>query len=159
MAFSSIASLAFIDSAVSKQPILVSSHLPAARVLLQADQDGIDQITAALTHHTQIQTLHLLLPEHCGCLQLGATHLSLFNLDRYGWQVQQWGESLTPNAVVQLYGYGRVAQRSMLPQGLLSRLQHLIGARVVARSMVSESYQADQAVLDIASRGTLTTKH
>lgn len=72
-------------------------------VLLDADRDGVEQITEALQARSAVTCLHIICHSQEGSLQLGSTRLNTDNLDAYGWQLQQWAESLGTNAEILLY--------------------------------------------------------
>ncbi len=98
---------------------------------LTAEQDGILQITAALSQRSGLSSLHLVSSGEAGSLQLGATQLTLFNLDRYGWELQQWGESLAAEAEIVLHeGWPIEGLASQFSGAFLSRLHLLTGAKI-----------------------------
>lgn len=132
---SNLTNLAFIDSALAADHALIEEILPETEVVvLAADRDGIEQITLALAHRRRLQSIHIVFHGDPTSLRLGSTHLTLFSLDRYGWQLQQWGEALAPNAQILLYcSDGSTAgdlEMARLPMGLLNRLRLLTGARI-----------------------------
>ncbi len=124
--------LVFID-ATAYDLQLTADVVPHAEVLpLTAEQDGIEQITAALAERSGLQGLHIVSFGGTGSLQLGATQLTLFNLDQYGWQLQQWGESLSPGAEIVFYDFVGSAEAvtSQFSTPFLSRLRLLTGANI-----------------------------
>jgi hypothetical protein len=124
--------LVFVDATAYDLQI-TADVAPSAEVLtLTADQDGIEQITAALAGRSGLQTLHIVSFGGSGSLQLGKTQLTLFNLDRYGWQLQQWGESLEPGAEIVFYDFvgSTEAVASQFSAPFLSRLRLLTGANI-----------------------------
>lgn len=134
---STLTNLVFLDAALNTDQILIQKILPEAEVVvLDADRDGIEQITVALANRRGLQSLHIVFQGDPSSLQLGSTHLTLFSLDRYGWQLQQWGESLAANAQILLHcsETSNVGDPDMarLPMGLLNRLRLLTGARIFA---------------------------
>jgi hypothetical protein len=133
MARSSSLNLVFVDATINALQIGTGNVVPQAEVLtLTADQDGIEQITAALAARSHIQSLHILSLGGSGSLQLGATQLTLFNLDRYGWQLQQWGESLIPGAEIVFHDLASTsdASTSQFSAPFLNRLHLLTGAKI-----------------------------
>lgn len=72
-------------------------------IILNADRDGVEQITEALQTHAGVACMHVICDGGEGSLQLGSTRLHSDNLDVYGWQLQHWAELLTPNAEILLY--------------------------------------------------------
>lgn len=124
--------LVFID-ATAHDLQLMADVAPEAEVLtLTAEQDGIEQITTALAGRSGLQTLHIVSFGGSGSLQLGSTQLTLFNLDRYGWQLQQWGESLVPGAEIVFYDFVGSAEAvtSQFSAPFLNRLHLLTGANI-----------------------------
>lgn len=73
-------------------------------VILNAERDGVEQITEALQTHAGVNCIHVICDGSNGSLQLGSTHLNTHNLDAYGWQLQHWAELLGANAEIFLYG-------------------------------------------------------
>jgi hypothetical protein len=120
------------DTCRNNYQILLQNTLSHAKVLmLDAHSDGVTQITKALANLTDLECLHLVAASFNG-LQLGSTKLTLFNLDRYGWQLQQWGNSFTPKAEIRVYG-DQAADSSVissLSTPFLNRLCLLTGAKV-----------------------------
>ncbi|MBF2049518.1 MAG: DUF4347 domain-containing protein [Elainella sp. C42_A2020_010] len=122
--------LVVIDSAVDDYHTLLQGVLPDTEaLLLHAHSDGVAQITAALANYTGIKQLHIVAATHANGLQLGSDYLTLFNLDRYGWQLQQWGDALATNARILVYAYGEI-QVASFSAGFLNRLRLLTGADI-----------------------------
>lgn len=126
--------LVFIDSASDAYPILAAGDLPEAEwVFLDADRDGVEQITQVLANRSGLQSLHIVFSGSPGHLKLGSAQLTLFNLDHYGWQLQQWGEALGPNATILLYSANSAAANGAvvsLSVPFLIRLGLLTGANI-----------------------------
>ncbi|MBF2073756.1 MAG: DUF4347 domain-containing protein [Synechococcales cyanobacterium C42_A2020_086] len=121
-------------------------------VLLEPQRDGIEQITALLYRRQPLCQLHLIGIGSANSLQLGTAHLNLFTLERYGWQLQQWGEMLAAGAHLYLYGYpddppttvtrrptptpaqgqSRLPATASVQSPFLQRLQLLTGANLAA---------------------------
>lgn len=72
-------------------------------ILLSADRDGIEQITESLQSQSAVTGLHVICQSDAGSLQLGSVQLNADNVDAYGWQLQQWAESLGINAEILFY--------------------------------------------------------
>jgi hypothetical protein len=129
--------LLFVDPTASL-PNLPAQIAPKAELLaLDADQDGVEQITMALSRRTGLQRLHIVSSCRAGSLQLGKTQLTLFNLDRYGWELQQWGESLAAEAEIVFHeGAGLDADdlssqvSGQFSSMFLNRLHLLTGAKI-----------------------------
>ena len=130
--------LVFIDSAVENAQALVDGVLKGAEVvLLNADQDGIEQITQAIAGRTNIASLDIVSYGSPGRLQLGSSGLDFNSLSRYSSQVQQWGQSLTADADMLLYGCNVAATSEGI--SFVQRLSQLTGADVAASSDVTGS--------------------
>ncbi|MFM7423835.1 MAG: DUF4347 domain-containing protein [Elainella sp.] len=124
--------LVFIDATAHDLQLTAYVAPEAEVMILTAEQDGIEQITTALTGRSGLQILHIVSFSGSGSLQLGSTQLTLFNLDQYGWQLQQWGESLVPGAEIVFYDFVGSAEAvtSQFSAPFLSRLRLLTGANI-----------------------------
>ncbi|WP_088890076.1 DUF4347 domain-containing protein [Leptolyngbya ohadii] len=123
--------LLIVDPSVQDYSSL-TDHLTveADVVVLDADQDGVEQITAALRERQAVQSLHLLSHGSPGTLYLGNTELSLATLPQYADQIQNWISALTDRAEVLLYGCEVAAGN--LGQLFIQTLSHLTGASIAA---------------------------
>jgi len=97
-------------------------------ILLSADRDGIEQITESLQSRSAVAGLHVICQSSAGSLQLGSTQLNADNVDAYGWQLQQWAESLEVNAEILLYSSN--VMDSDRGKTLIRQLSLLTGATV-----------------------------
>jgi len=97
---------------------------------LDAERDGVDQITEVLASCTDISSVHILSHGSSGSLILGSTHLGADNLDTYAGQLRLWGGALTEDADVLLYGCN-VADGE-LGMAFVSKLAELTGADIAA---------------------------
>jgi hypothetical protein len=131
-------SLVFIDSAINHEQILSTIPLPKAEViLLDANRDGLEQITEVLAGRQGIQNLYIVSQGSASSLQLGSGYLTRFNLDRYGWQLQAWGEALASNANITLYGCTAFGEQD---KTLAQQLCWLTGAKVTLLGHVIDSW-------------------
>jgi hypothetical protein len=135
------------------QGVLLGSEV----IILDANQDGVEQITELLRDRIRrstaprIQTLHIVSHGSPGCLYLGNSQLSINTLDRYADQLQQWRGALTSDAEILLYGcdvaqqetqkphpYFNLTDQSAFTHSLISpfiqKIQHLTGAKIAASS-------------------------
>jgi Ca2+-binding RTX toxin-like protein len=120
-----------IDSTVPNYQTLIDSVSADTEVIvLNAEQDGVAQITQALTDRQNIQTLHILSHGDPGSLQLGNTFLNRQSLDRYAPALQSWSTALAKHADVLLYGC-KVAADDW-GKGFVRQLGHLTGATFAA---------------------------
>ncbi|NJO79451.1 MAG: DUF4347 domain-containing protein [Cyanobacteria bacterium RM1_2_2] len=131
-------SLVFIDSAINDAQILSTIPLPEAEViLLDADRDGLEQITEVLAGRQGIQNLYIVSQGSANSFQLGSGYLTRFNLERYGWQLQAWGEAFAPNANMTLYGCTALGEQD---KNFAQQLCWLTGAKVTLLGHMSDSW-------------------
>jgi hypothetical protein len=131
-------SLIFIDSAINNEQILSTIPLPEAEAfILDSHRDGLEQITEILAGRQGVRNLYIVSQGSASSLQLGASYLTRFNLDRYGWHLQAWGEALAPNATITLYGCTALGEHD---KTLVQRLSLLTGAQVSVSGYVADSW-------------------
>ncbi|OYD89720.1 hypothetical protein CDG77_18165, partial [Nostoc sp. 'Peltigera membranacea cyanobiont' 213] len=123
--------IVFIDPQVEDYQSLVLGVLPdTSVVLLDANQDGIKQISQVLESHQGITSLHIVSHGAPGCIYLGNTQLSYETLNYYAADLMGWANALSEDAQLLLYGCN-VAQTE--PGVLFIRcLSELTGAVVAA---------------------------
>jgi imidazole glycerol phosphate synthase subunit HisF len=120
----------FIDSGVDEYWSLVDGADPESEVIiLDANEDGVLQITKALRGRTDIKSIHLVSHGSPGCLYLGNTQLSLDTLDFYTSQLITWKTSLSSTPLL-LYGCNVAAGNAGTQ--FLSRINQLTGATIAA---------------------------
>ncbi|NET36426.1 MAG: DUF4347 domain-containing protein [Cyanothece sp. SIO1E1] len=87
----SASSLLFIDTSVEGYQSLLNGVKPNIEVfLLDAHQNGIEQITQVLRQHPEAQAIHIISHGSPGCLHLGGTQLNLDTFEHYAPQLQDW---------------------------------------------------------------------
>lgn len=124
--------LVFVDPTVDQQAHFayeIAQFAQAELLILDDQVDGIEQITTCLVNHHFLQSLHLVLPSESTTLKLGKTQLTPFNLDRYGWELQQWGEAFAPQARIFLHRWN-TPEDFEVSSLFLSRLSLLTGTKV-----------------------------
>ncbi|AVH63458.1 putative Ig domain-containing protein [Nostoc sp. 'Peltigera membranacea cyanobiont' N6] len=123
--------IVFIDPQVEDYQSLVLGVLPdTSVVVLDANQDGIKQISQVLESHQGITSLHIVSHGAPGCIYLGNTQLSYETLNYYAADLMGWANALSEDAQLLLYGCN-VAQTE--PGVLFIRcLSELTGAVVAA---------------------------
>jgi Ca2+-binding RTX toxin-like protein len=103
-----IRELVFIDTAIPEYQCLASGVIPGVEViLLDADQDGMTQITTMLQSYggcQSIDRLHLVSHGQLGQIELGTAVLTLDRLQTYGADLRQWRQALSSEATVLIYG-------------------------------------------------------
>ncbi len=98
--------------------------------LIDADHDGVEQITTALEQRHDIAAVHIVSHGSAASLQLGNTSLDAQSLTRYVDALQQWRGALTSEADLLLYGCD-VATGAQ-GEAFLRQLGMLTGADVAA---------------------------
>ncbi|WP_394809204.1 DUF4347 domain-containing protein [Nitrosomonas sp.] len=95
----------FINSDVSNYQTLIS-QLPTDSevVLLDAEQDGVMQITAALQGKTNLDAIDIISHGAPGILTLGSGVLNNSNLADYAAQLTEIGTHLSVDGDILLYG-------------------------------------------------------
>ncbi|MBL8382472.1 MAG: DUF2341 domain-containing protein, partial [Burkholderiales bacterium] len=99
-------------------------------VALDADRDGIAQITAALAERRDIAAIHLISHGADGRVALGATTLERDTLLAAATRIKAWGEALSDDADLLIYGCNVAASAD--GRSLMDALARLTGADVAA---------------------------
>ncbi|WP_172642155.1 DUF4347 domain-containing protein [Cylindrospermum stagnale] len=123
--------LVFIDSQVEDYQSLIAGVLPETSVVvLEADRDGIEQISQVLASHQKVNSLHIVSHGAPGRVQLGNSQLSNKTLNRYAAQLKSWANILSNDTQLLLYG----CQVAQTDQGIafIKHLSKLTGATVTA---------------------------
>lgn len=115
--------LVAIASNVQDPHLLAAGVKPGTNVIvLDENRDGIEQITAALTHYSA-STLHIVCHGSPGVIKLGKTALSSANINQYSHLLQEWG---VPNIL--LWSCQVAAENT----DFLAKLHQLTGANIAA---------------------------
>ncbi|MDY0746607.1 cadherin-like domain-containing protein [Paucibacter sp. R3-3] len=129
--------IVFIDSRVPDSDALVAdiaAQAAAGRsievIRIGADQDGIDAITQALAGRTDVSAIHVIAHGSTGSTQLGDTTLDEDSLLLRAGEIAGWGQALTADADLLLYGCDTGAGSA--GQALVQGLAQLTGADVAA---------------------------
>ncbi len=95
----------FVDAAVRDSDRLLQGVDDDIRVVhLRGDRDGVTQITQILSEENDLDAIHILSHGQPGRLQLGSGSLSRDNLTYQVEEVMLWGEALSENGDILLYG-------------------------------------------------------
>ncbi len=87
--------IAFVDAGVENYEALIAGLPNGVEVIvLDANSDGIAQISAALEGRTGIEAIHILSHGNDGTAILGNAVLSNATIDGYASQIASWGEAL-----------------------------------------------------------------
>ncbi|MCP3980036.1 MAG: DUF4347 domain-containing protein [bacterium] len=101
--------IVFVDSTVAQDPNLLESlRMDAGAntgfVLLDSESDGVRQITEALAGERDVDAVHIVSHGDAGVLSIGAETFGAGSLDAYADQLSSWGEALSDDADILLYG-------------------------------------------------------
>ncbi|MGF1480145.1 MAG: M14 family zinc carboxypeptidase [Cyanophyceae cyanobacterium] len=128
---SAVKHLVFIDSSVDNYHQLLAGIYPYAEAfVLHPSEDGVQQITQALSTRQHLDSIHLVSHGCPGSLRLGNAELSLDTLVQYGPQLQQWRQALSKTANLLIYGCEVGATER--GAAFLYCLKALVGAEVAA---------------------------
>ncbi|MCS6813316.1 MAG: DUF4347 domain-containing protein [Cyanobacteria bacterium] len=134
--------LLFIDPTVQNYHQLLSGlQTGITPVLLDANQDGIQQITTVLTGRTDITSVHILSHGFQGGVKLGNSLLTVSTLDQYTSQLQAWQSALAPSADILFYGCNVGA--AGVGNAFLSSIANLTGADIAASTDLTGTSSLD----------------
>ncbi|MGK7912654.1 MAG: DUF4347 domain-containing protein, partial [Synechococcus sp.] len=132
--------LMFVDAAVENIDALISQVARDTQViLLDADSDGIAQITDALSQFEDVASLNVVSHGDAGQIQLGSSTISSTNLAQYSSQLESWQDSLTDSADILFYGCNVAAGENGAQ--FLSEIDRLTGADIAASTDLTGSNQ------------------
>ncbi|MEG5211439.1 DUF4347 domain-containing protein, partial [Microcoleus sp. ARI1-A3] len=120
----------FVDSSVQDYQSLLQGIDPAQIVVLNENSSAIDQITNALADKKDIEAVHIVSHGSEGSLKLGADVLNDNNLETFSDRLKQWGNALTANGDILLYGCDVAAGE--VGENFVKRLSEITGADVAA---------------------------
>ena len=91
------------------EPLAMPVELPTQAdrvtvVLLDAQGDGVEQISQLVSDFDDISALHVLSHGAAGALRLGSASLNSLSLERYRQQLEAWGRALKSDGDILLYG-------------------------------------------------------
>ncbi len=131
-------SLVFIDKGIENYRSLVSAVVRGSRVvLLDSRQNGVQQISKALSNYRNLSSVHIVSNGRAGALELGNTLLNSRNLARYSSTLQSWRQSLSQRAAIFLYGCN-IAQGSQ-GNAFVRRFGQLTGRAIAASTDLTGS--------------------
>ena len=123
--------LVFIDSNVTDINHLLTGLASNTEVItLDTTQDGIEQITQALSERKNIDSIQIVSHGADGQLQLGATTLTSETLNTYTQQLSQWGQALNPDGNILFLGCNVAA--SDTGKAFVQQLSQITGANIAA---------------------------
>ncbi|MEG4916550.1 DUF4347 domain-containing protein, partial [Microcoleus sp. B7-D4] len=128
----------FVDSSVQNyQNLIEGADANAKIVILDDKRSGIEQITQALASESGIEAVHVVSHGNQGSLKLGADVLNGNDLEKFNTQLKQWGNALTENGDILLYGCDAAATET--GNNFVKRLSELTGADVAASNDLTGS--------------------
>lgn len=146
--------LVIIDPNVTSPQQLAAGIIPGAAVkILDADGDGIIQITEILRDYPNINSLHLVSHGSPGCIHLGDSKLNLATLPLYSAKIASWFSSANP----QLSFY--TCNLAAAPE-LLTQLHSLTGASIAAsaQEVGQGNWNLEWQIGEISSDSAFTTE-
>jgi Domain of unknown function (DUF4347) len=124
-------SLLFIDAGVDDIQTLVNGAAAGTEVhVLRSGEDAISQITQTLLGRSGIESLQIVSHGKSGGVQLGASWLDLQTWPTYVGQLKSWGQALTADADILLYGCDVAADAN--GKAFVNSLAQATGADVAA---------------------------
>ena len=121
----------FIAPNIDNYQSLIDGINPNIEVIkLDLTQDGVFQISEVLQRYQGIESVYIATHGSQGDLELGSTNLNFNTLDSYESNLTSWGQHLTQNADIILYGCDFAATEEGV--SLVQRLSAITGADVAA---------------------------
>ncbi|MEQ1592678.1 MAG: tandem-95 repeat protein [Thiobacillaceae bacterium] len=125
-------------------------------VLIDPNKDGIAQISDYLSQHDNVDAVHIISHGSDGSVQLGSGNLDFDSLAKNATRIKNWGNSLTSDADILLYGCD-VAENAD-GKALVDALSRLTGADVAASTnLTGNAALGGDWVLEYQS-GTIQTQ-
>ena len=120
----------FVDSSVQDYQSLINNADDTQIVILNENLSGIEQITNTLANQKDIEAVHIVSHGSPGSLKLGADVLNGNDIENFNTQLKQWGNALTENGDILLYGCDVAAGET--GKNFVKRLSEITGADVAA---------------------------
>ena len=98
--------------------------------MLDAQRDGIEQITETLQNYSNLDAVHLLSTGQSDSILLGNVSLNNSNLLNYAAEISEWGNALGSNGDLLIYGSDLASDES--GRTLIDSLSSLTGADIAA---------------------------
>ncbi|MEG3894539.1 DUF4347 domain-containing protein, partial [Microcoleus sp. SVA1_B6] len=128
----------FVDSSVQNYQNLIDGADANAKIVILDDKSSsIEQIANALAAQKDIAAVHILSHGSEGSLKLGTDVLNENNLENFSDRLKQWGNALTENGDILLYGC-EVA-KGEAGKNFLKRLSEITDANIAASANLTGS--------------------
>ena len=125
-------------------------------VLLDAERDGIEQISEILADYQGLSAVHVLSHGAAGLLRLGNSNLTANKLEQHQAQLAAWGDALGENGDLLLYGCNVAAGATGVE--FVEKLSAYTGADVAASSDTTGSAQLGGDWVLETSTGVIETE-
>ncbi|MCC0177780.1 DUF4347 domain-containing protein [Waterburya agarophytonicola K14] len=126
----SATSLIFIDTNLSNYQSLIPDGNENQVILIDSQQNGIEQITNVLEQYSNLASISIFSHGDEATIQLGDAYLSTANLDSYQTDLAAWGDALSPEGDLLLYGCNVGANNAGFD--FINQVSSLTGADVAA---------------------------
>ncbi len=129
--------LVFVDTGIQNYAQLIDDimanaddHRSVEVIVLEADRDGVDQVSRALADRQDLDAIHFLTHGDADGITLGATRLDGDSVQAYANDIAGWKDSLAPQGDILFYGCDLAGGE--VGQTLLTRIGALSDADVAA---------------------------
>ncbi|MGD1918322.1 MAG: DUF4347 domain-containing protein, partial [Pleurocapsa sp.] len=123
--------LVIVDrSVVNYQDLIQDLEFGTEVIVLDSALDGVEQISEVLAARSNINSLQIISHGSSGSLQLGSTVLNNNNIEAYQEQLEKWGDSLTEDGDIFLYGCNVALGKN--GKAFINRLSTLTNADIAA---------------------------
>jgi glucose/arabinose dehydrogenase len=122
--------IVFLDSSVDNYLELAKELKADEVILLQPNEDGVEQITAALAKYHNLSSVQIVSHGSSANLLLGNSQLGADDLINYAGAIQRWANALSADADILLYGCNVAS--GVAGVSFINRLSQLTGADVAA---------------------------
>jgi hypothetical protein len=152
----SASTIAFIDAGIADALAVIENAQADVTILLDSTQDGIAQVSKALTNYRDLTGIHFVSHGDVGELRLGNSTLSASTLGQYGDDLQAWAAALSPDGDILFHGCNVAA--GDLGQTFVKQVSRLTTADVAASTdLTGNSHLGGDWVLEYAT-GNIETQ-
>ncbi len=128
---SDVNQIVFVDPILKDYQTITQVVSPEARIIvLDPGRDGVEQISEVLSQYQDLSAVHIFSHGGEGRIIMSSSELSVDNIDSYSQQLTEWGNSLSGEADILIYGCDVAGSES--GEALVSRIAGLTGADVAA---------------------------
>ncbi|WP_165440543.1 DUF4347 domain-containing protein [Rubripirellula amarantea] len=150
--------LVIIDSGVDDLATFADA-IPAnaEMIVLDAKQDGVEQITAVLSTRSNLASVHLISHGSDGAIQLGNSQLDDANIETRRSQLALWGRAIAEGGDLLIYGCDVAATSK--GQSFVNRIAAIAGVDVAASEDQTHrnDWDLEYRIGQIESLGTLSS--